>query len=254
MELQSLLQTANQGIKKIDVPSTSVAHVFTVGHNTKKRKTSHSNWKRKAAKGKSDHGSKSKGLKETRRLKHGELNLVMGNRKIMPVTRIGKYELMLKSEAYQNMGCKVYVRREAQDKVDARSEKCFFVGYLEETFGYLFYKAKDNMVFVARRGVFLKGEMISKEDSGSKIDLEEIQESVDEEPIMNTDTQPEVVTPIKPDDISLPILRTSGRVSKPPQVYYGFHIKEYKISDSTLSELDEPGKYKETMASLKATK
>ncbi|GJR51948.1 retrotransposon protein, putative, ty1-copia subclass [Tanacetum coccineum] len=33
------------------------------------------------------------GLKETRRLKHGELNLVMGNRKITPVTRIGKYEL-----------------------------------------------------------------------------------------------------------------------------------------------------------------
>ncbi|GJR60718.1 retrotransposon protein, putative, ty1-copia subclass [Tanacetum coccineum] len=30
------------------------------------------------------------GLKESRRLKHGELNLVMGNRTIMPVTRTGK--------------------------------------------------------------------------------------------------------------------------------------------------------------------
>ncbi|GJY22578.1 retrotransposon protein, putative, ty1-copia subclass [Tanacetum coccineum] len=107
MELHSLLQTAEQGIKKID--------------------------KGKAVKGKSDHGSKrkaeseiaptsnpkeavcfycnikghwkrscpkylkdlkdGKGLKESRRLKHGELNLVMGNRKITPVTRIGKYEL-----------------------------------------------------------------------------------------------------------------------------------------------------------------
>ncbi|GKC94669.1 retrotransposon protein, putative, ty1-copia subclass [Tanacetum coccineum] len=38
------------------------------------------------------------GLKESRRLKHGELNLVMGNRKITLVTRIRKYELMLKSE------------------------------------------------------------------------------------------------------------------------------------------------------------
>nr|GEX38385.1 hypothetical protein [Tanacetum cinerariifolium] len=56
----SLLQTAEQGIKKIDVPSTSAAHVLTVGHNAKKRKTSHSNWKGKAAKGKSDHGSKRK--------------------------------------------------------------------------------------------------------------------------------------------------------------------------------------------------
>ncbi|GJY10796.1 putative RNA-directed DNA polymerase [Tanacetum coccineum] len=37
------------------------------------------------------------GLKESRRLKHGELNLVMRNRKITPVTRIRKYELMVKS-------------------------------------------------------------------------------------------------------------------------------------------------------------
>ncbi|GKA00550.1 retrotransposon protein, putative, ty1-copia subclass [Tanacetum coccineum] len=96
--------------------------------------------------------------------------------------------------------------------------------------------------------------MISKENSGSKIDLEEIQESADEEPIVNTDTQQEVVTPVKPDDISLPIRRTSGRVSKPPQFYYGFHIEEDKISDSTLSELDEPANYKEAMASPEASK
>ncbi|GJW61693.1 RNA-directed DNA polymerase, eukaryota [Tanacetum coccineum] len=68
--------------------------------------------------------------------------------------------------------------------------------------------------------------------------LEEIQESVDEEPIVNTDTQQEAVTLVKPDDISLPIYRTSGRVSKPSQFYYDFHIEEDKISDSTLSELD----------------
>ncbi|GJZ09165.1 retrotransposon protein, putative, ty1-copia subclass [Tanacetum coccineum] len=37
------------------------------------------------------------GLKESRKLKHGELNLVMGNRKITPMTRIEKYELVLKS-------------------------------------------------------------------------------------------------------------------------------------------------------------
>ncbi|GKC47655.1 retrotransposon protein, putative, ty1-copia subclass, partial [Tanacetum coccineum] len=60
MELHSLLQTAEQGIKKIDVPSTSAAHVLTVGYNAKKRKTSHSNWKGKAAQGKSDRGSKRK--------------------------------------------------------------------------------------------------------------------------------------------------------------------------------------------------
>ncbi|GJZ23907.1 retrotransposon protein, putative, ty1-copia subclass [Tanacetum coccineum] len=75
----------------------------------------------------------------------------------------------------------------------------------------------------SQRGVFLEREMISKEDSGSKIDLEEIQE-------------------------------TSGRVSKPPQFYYGFHIEEDKISDSTLSELDKLANYKETMACPEAAK
>ncbi|GJX09800.1 putative RNA-directed DNA polymerase [Tanacetum coccineum] len=462
MEIHSLLQTAKQGIKKIDVPSTSAALVLTVGHNAKKRKTFHSSSKGKAAKRKSDRGSKRKGLKESRRLKHGELNLVMGNQKITPVTRIVKYKLMLKSRVridlnnsfpckgiyetiecighngnvilnigssneldksklwhsrlghvnkkciaqlqkdgvlesfnfksddvcescllgkmtkspftglceigeglldlvhtdmcgpfgsatkdgkhyyvmftddfsrygyvylikhksdtfevfkrYQNevenqlgrkikvlqsdkggeylsieffdhfkncgivsqltpprtpqlnrvaerrnrtmldMGCEVFIRQEAQDKLEARSKKCLFIGYLEESFGYLFYKPKDNVVFVAQRGVFLEREMISKEDSGSKIDLEEIQESADEEPIVNTNTQPEVVTPVKPDDISLPIRRTSGRVSKPPQFYYGFHNVEENISDSTLSELDKPANYKEAMASSEAAK
>ncbi|GKA95465.1 retrotransposon protein, putative, ty1-copia subclass [Tanacetum coccineum] len=121
------------------------------------------------------------GLKESRRLKHRELNLVMGNRKIMLVTRIGKYKLMLKSG--------------------------------------------DNVVFVAQRGVFLKREMISKENSGSKIDLKDIQESVDEEPIINTNTQQEVVIPDELDDISLPIRRTN-----------------------------ELANYKEAMASLEAAK
>ncbi|GKE66221.1 retrotransposon protein, putative, ty1-copia subclass, partial [Tanacetum coccineum] len=167
--------------KKIDVPFTSAAHVLTVGHSAKKRKTFHSNWKGKAERGKFDRGSKRKaeseiaptsdpkeavcfysntkehwkrscpkylkdlqdekvengshsgmfmielhntttsyswvldtgcgthictifqGLKEIRRLKHGELNLVMRNRKITPVTRIGKYELMLKSGVRINL-------------------------------------------------------------------------------------------------------------------------------------------------------
>ncbi|GKA91239.1 retrotransposon protein, putative, ty1-copia subclass [Tanacetum coccineum] len=230
------------------------------------------------------------GLKEIRRLKHGEINLVMGNRKITPVTRIGKYELMLKFRVridlnnsspckgiYETIECISHngnvilnvgssneldkskllhscLGREAQDKLEARSEKCLFISYPEESFGYLFYKPKDNVVFIARRGVFFEREMISKEDSRSKIDLEEIQEYADEEPIVNIDTQPEVVTLVKPDDISLPIRRTSGKVSKPPQFYYGFHIKEDKISDSTLSELDKPANYKESMSSLKAAK
>ncbi|GJY46210.1 retrotransposon protein, putative, ty1-copia subclass [Tanacetum coccineum] len=60
MELHSLLQTAEQGIKKFDVPSASAAPVLTVSHSAKNRKTSHSNWKGKATRGKFDRGSKRK--------------------------------------------------------------------------------------------------------------------------------------------------------------------------------------------------
>ena len=74
------------------------------------------------------------------------------------------------------------------------------------------------MVFVAREGVFLEREMMSQEVSGSPIDLEEIQEPTNDEPLVDTSTQPEV----EPVDISLPLRRTS-RVSQPPQ-FYGFHI------------------------------
>ncbi|GKA11304.1 putative RNA-directed DNA polymerase, partial [Tanacetum coccineum] len=151
-------------------------------------------------------------------------------------------------------GCEVFIRQEAKDKLEAISEKCFSVGHPEESFGYLFYKPKDNVVFVAQRGVFLEREITSKEDSRSKIDLEEIQESVSEEPIVNTDTQQEVVTPVEPDDISLPIHKTSSRVRKPPQFYYSFHIEEDMISDNTLTGLNEPANYKEAMTSPETAK
>ncbi|GJZ37824.1 retrotransposon protein, putative, ty1-copia subclass [Tanacetum coccineum] len=319
MELHSLLQTVEQGIKKFDVPSTLVAPVLT-------------------------------GLKESRRLKHGELNLVIGNKKITHVTRIGNYKLMLKSEVridlnnccyssemtrniisfhalfkdgykfsfdnengdilvysngcfmfkaspckgiyetvecishngnvilnvgscergeglldlvhtdvcgpfrsaikdgkryyvtftddfsrygyvylikhksdtfevfkrYQNevenqLGRKIKLTPPRTPQLNEVAERRNRTFYPEELFGYLFYKPKDNVVFVVRRGVFLEREMISKEDSGK------------------------VVTLVKPDDISLPIRRTSGRVSKPPQFYYGFYIEEDTISDSTLN-------------------
>ncbi|GJX86808.1 retrotransposon protein, putative, ty1-copia subclass [Tanacetum coccineum] len=105
-----------------------------------------------------------------------------------------------------------------------------FVGYPEESFRYLFYKPKDDVVFVARRGVFFVREMISKEDNGSKIDLEEIQEFADEEPTVNTDTQQEVVTLVEPDDIPLP------------------------IAEHVVIELDEPANCKEAMASHESAK
>ncbi|GJW68369.1 zinc finger C2H2-type/integrase DNA-binding domain-containing protein [Tanacetum coccineum] len=341
MELHSLLQTTEQGIKKIDVPSTSAAPVLTVGHNAKKRKTSHSIWKGKAAQGKSDHGSKRKaeseiaptsdpkeavcfycnikgdwkrscpkylkdlkdekvekggysaspckGIYETVECISNNGNVILNfgssnkldksklwqsrlghvNKKriaqlqkdgvlesfdfksddvcescllgkmtkspfigtcervrylgsIQKVSKRSREPTGQKDKVSQltpprtsqlngvterrnrtllDMGCEVFVRREAQDKLEARSKKFLFITYPEESFGYLFYKPTDDV-----------------------------------NPISEIDTQQEVVTPVEPDDISLPIRRTSSRVRKPPQFYYGFYIEEENISYSTLSE------------------
>ena len=50
------------------------------------------------------------------------------------------------------------------------------MGYPKEIKGYYFYNASENKVFVARNGVFLEREHISKGITGSKVQLEEIQE------------------------------------------------------------------------------
>ena len=73
-------------------------------------------------------------------------------------------------------GCEAFVRRETHDKLEPRSERCIFIGYPQKSFGYIFYRPSDNVVFVARRGFFRERELICQEDSVRKIDLEELQE------------------------------------------------------------------------------
>ena len=68
------------------------------------------------------------------------------------------------------------MKRQISDKLTPKSDKCLFMGYLKETKGYYFYNASENKVFVARNGVFLEREHISKGTSGSRVQLEEIQE------------------------------------------------------------------------------
>ena len=55
-----------------------------------------------------------------------------------------------------------------------------------------------------RRGVFRERELICQEDSGRKIDLEELQELSDEG-TSNINAQPEEETPVEPVDESLPL-------------------------------------------------
>jgi hypothetical protein len=59
-------------------------------------------------------------------------------------------------------GCEAYVKRLMSDKLTPKSDKCFFVGYPRETKGYYFYNKAEGKVFVARNGVFLEKEFLSK--------------------------------------------------------------------------------------------
>ena len=93
--------------------------------------------------------------------------------------------------------CEAYIKRQASDKLASKSDKCLFVGYPNETKGYYFYIPSENKVFVARNGVFLEREFISKRVSGSKTSLEEVQEpQVATEPSMEIlqDSQPVVLS------------------------------------------------------------
>ena len=127
-------------------------------------------------------------------------------------------------------GCEAFIHCEANDKLEPRSEKCYFIGYPQNSFGYLFYKPSENKAFVARRGFFIERDLISKKDSGSHIDLEELQETNEEEPLVDTSTQPEVQQPtdepqpraeqtVEKNDVSPPPLRRSNRIRYPPEFY-----------------------------------
>src|SRR5436853_4676291 len=96
-------------------------------------------------------------------------------------------------------GCQAYVRRQVTDKLGPKSDKCIFVGYPKETKGYYFYNPTEGKVFVARTGVFLEREFVSKGTSGSIIELDEVQDPQDDnEPMDELEQVPQVVVRTQP--------------------------------------------------------
>ncbi|GJW75205.1 retrotransposon protein, putative, ty1-copia subclass [Tanacetum coccineum] len=87
-----------------------------------------------------------------------------------------------------DMGCEALVKRDTltkPDKLDPRSFRCIFVGYLKKTIGYYFFNPSENKVFIARNAKFFENDLIDLKASGSVEDLELIQEE---------DTNPSVDT------------------------------------------------------------
>ena len=72
-------------------------------------------------------------------------------------------------------GCEAYVKRLMTTKLEPRSDKHIFVGYPKETKGYYFYNKEADKVFVARFGVFLENEFLTR-GSGSDVRLEVVRD------------------------------------------------------------------------------
>ena len=60
------------------------------------------------------------------------------------------------------------------DKLEPKSGKCIVIEYSKVTIGYTFYHRSEGKIFVAKNGSFLEKEFLSKEVSGSKVELDEI--------------------------------------------------------------------------------
>ena len=108
-------------------------------------------------------------------------------------------------------GCPAYVKRLNPDKLEARSCKCYFVGYPRESRGYYFYNPEEQKVFVSKNAIFLESELLEGNRLDSRIDLEEIQEPQ----VMDTNE------PIQEPSETVP-LRKSIRTSRPPERYFGY--------------------------------
>ena len=129
------------------------------------------------------------------------------------------------------------------------------MGYPKETKGYYFYLPSDNKVFVARFGTFLEREFISKRSSGSKVNLEEIQDpQVNTEPNENgegvqpisTDEVATVTEPVgEPESEPVTQIRRSARTRNEPE-RYGFLVTS---ENDLIVHGDEPTSYQEAMAS-----
>jgi hypothetical protein len=60
--------------------------------------------------------------------------------------------------------------------LEPKLDKCIFVGYPREIYGYSFYHKIEGKVFVAKNGIFLKKEFIEKGLGERTVQLEVVRE------------------------------------------------------------------------------
>ena len=142
-----------------------------------------------------------------------------------------------------------YVKRTISDKLEAKSDKCLFVGYPKETMGYQFYKTLEQRLFVSKHVVFLEKEFLLREDSGSKVELSEVQDALTDASHL---TEPEAVNhddELIADSFKTQVIHRTSRIRSVLE-RYGFLISKQK--NILLIENDEPTTYEESLNSSKS--
>ncbi|WRX11509.1 Reverse transcriptase [Theobroma cacao] len=143
-------------------------------------------------------------------------------------------------------GCTTYVKRTISDKLEARSDKCKFVGHPKETHGYYFYNPIEQKVFVSRHATFLEKEFLNERASGSKVVLEEVRDPQIDIPL---ELEPEIRTSdIQPQSQKAQPLKRSSRIGQAPK-RYGFLLER-----DALPINDEPKTYEEAMLDIDSEK
>jgi hypothetical protein len=128
------------------------------------------------------------------------------------------------------------------NKLTPKLDKCFFVWYPRKTKGYYFYNKAEGKVFVAHNGVFMEKEFFSKRVSGSKVQLEEIQETP-KNVSAPTDPIQEVHDVVSP-DVEVPAPRRSIRARRATKKFTLLTTEQYDI---LLLDNDGPITYTEAM-------
>nr|GEX71380.1 zinc finger, CCHC-type [Tanacetum cinerariifolium] len=225
-------------------------------------------------------------MRRSRKLKHGALNMYMGNGMLVAVEAIESFDLILPSgliivldnynviyfnaiprdDIYEidmyNLdpnGYEALVKRDMPDKLDSRSIKCIFVGYPKETMGYYFYYPLKNKIFVSRNAEFFENSFMVQEASGSHGLLEvsgsdkglEIIQEEDTQHSENTRKEHDEVAPIEvePQSVGVPI-RRFARIPQALDIYgYYVNIEEYELGD-----FDEPPNYIDALADPESDK
>ncbi|GKB96414.1 retrotransposon protein, putative, ty1-copia subclass, partial [Tanacetum coccineum] len=139
-------------------------------------------------------------------------------------------------------GCEALVKQDTPKKLQQRSVKCIFIGYLKEIIGYYFYFPPKNKIVVARYVEFFEKNLLSQEVTGRAGEHEEIQDE-DTSYSENTSEIPMEFEGFEPPHEEEAHVRRSVRTHRAPKRL----CLNVEVEEHSLGDLNEPANYKAAM-------